>query len=89
MLECDDLDRYLRLRRGHRLAATPALWLGDRGRAFGYDGLHKTLAQRASAAGIPCRMVPSGMAAVAGAGAAFAVTVPAERADEARELLGN
>jgi integrase/recombinase XerD len=47
------IDRYLRLRRTHRLAATPALWLGDRGRAFGYDGLHKTLAQRASAAGVP------------------------------------
>jgi hypothetical protein len=28
------------------------------------------------------------MAAVAGAGASYAVTVPAERADEARELLG-
>jgi integrase len=24
------LDRYLRLRRGHRLADSPALWLGDR-----------------------------------------------------------
>ena len=47
------LDRYLRLRRTHRLAGTPALWLGDRGRAFGYEGLHKTLAHRASAAGIP------------------------------------
>ena len=40
-------------------------------------------------AGIPCRMVPSGMAALAGAGTAFAVTVPADRADEARELLGD
>jgi integrase/recombinase XerD len=25
------IDRYMRLRRSHRLAATPALWLGDRG----------------------------------------------------------
>ena len=37
--------------------------------------------------GIPCVLVPSSMAAVAGASAAYAVTVPAERADEARDLL--
>jgi integrase/recombinase XerD len=46
------LDRYLRARRGHRLAGTPALRLGDRGRAFSYDALHKTLGERARAAGI-------------------------------------
>lgn len=46
------LDRYLRARRAHRLAATPALWLGDRGKAFSYDALHKTLAMRAGRAGI-------------------------------------
>jgi site-specific recombinase XerD len=46
------LDRYLRLRRGHRLADTPAVWLGDRGKRFTYDALHKTLAARAAAAGI-------------------------------------
>jgi site-specific recombinase XerD len=46
------IDRYLRARRSHRLAATPALWLGDRGKEFGYDGLHKALTQRAAAAGI-------------------------------------
>ncbi|HYJ67169.1 MAG TPA: tyrosine-type recombinase/integrase [Nocardioidaceae bacterium] len=46
------LDRYLRLRRGHRLADSPALWLGDRGKRFSYDALHKTLAERANAAGI-------------------------------------
>ena len=39
-------------RRGHRLADTAALWLGDRGKPFDYDGLHKTLAMRAAAAGI-------------------------------------
>jgi Putative prokaryotic signal transducing protein len=44
--------------------------------------------QRLDQAGIPCVLVPSNMAAVAGAGAAYAVTVPAERADEARALLG-
>ncbi len=46
------LDRYLRVRRSHRLADTPALWLGDRGKAFSYDALHKTLGERARAAGI-------------------------------------
>ncbi|WP_141494399.1 tyrosine-type recombinase/integrase [Kytococcus schroeteri] len=46
------VDRYLRHRREHRLAESPALWLGDRGKAFSYDALHKTLAMRAEAAGI-------------------------------------
>ena len=46
------LDRYLRARRGHRLAETEALWLGDRGKRFTYDALHKTLRSRADAAGI-------------------------------------
>jgi site-specific recombinase XerD len=46
------IDRYLRLRRGHRLAETPALWLGDRGKRFSYDALHKTLGERAAAAGL-------------------------------------
>lgn len=46
------IDRYLRLRRAHRLAASPALWLGDRGKAFGYFGLHAALCHRAELAGI-------------------------------------
>ncbi|WP_193607137.1 tyrosine-type recombinase/integrase [Nocardioides lijunqiniae] len=46
------LDRYLRLRRSHRLAERPDLWLGDRGKGFSYDALHKTLAMRADQAGI-------------------------------------
>jgi site-specific recombinase XerD len=46
------LDRYLRLRRGHRLADSSDLWLGDRGKRFSYDALHKTLGERAAAAGI-------------------------------------
>lgn len=46
------LDRYLRMRRTHRLAAGPALWLGDRGKSFTYDGLHRALGQRARAAGL-------------------------------------
>lgn len=47
------IDRYMRVRRHHRLASTPALWLGDRGKPFGYDGLHKALKARAAVAGIP------------------------------------
>ncbi len=46
------LDRYLRLRRSHRLAAGTDLWLGDRGKGFSYDALHKTLRMRADQAGI-------------------------------------
>lgn len=46
------IDRYLRLRTHHRLADRPGLWLGDRGKAFSYDALHKTLGERAKAAGI-------------------------------------
>jgi site-specific recombinase XerD len=47
------IDRYIRARRGHRLASTDALWLGDRGKAFSYDALHKTLGMRAQMAGVP------------------------------------
>lgn len=46
------VDRYLRVRRTHRLAGTPGLWLGDRGKEFSYDALHKTLKMRADMAGI-------------------------------------
>ncbi len=46
------IDRYLRVRRAHRLASTDALWLGDRGKGFTYYGLHAALKQRAAAAGI-------------------------------------
>ncbi|MCT2262480.1 tyrosine-type recombinase/integrase [Brachybacterium muris] len=46
------IDRYVRTRRTHRLADTDALWLGDRGKPFSYDGLHKALRERAVAAGI-------------------------------------
>ena len=45
--------------------------------------------QRLGESGIPCVLVPSNMSAVAGAGASYAVTVPAESADEARDLLGD
>ena len=53
------------------------------------QAIAELIKQRLDEAGIPCRLVPSGMAAVAGAGALHAVTVPAERADEARKLLGD
>lgn len=46
------IDRYQRLRRTHLLAGTEALWLGDRGKSFSYDGLHKTLKFRAERAGL-------------------------------------
>jgi len=44
---------YLRVRGGHRLAGTPALWLGQGGRAtWGYAGCSRALTRRAEAAGI-------------------------------------
>lgn len=46
------IDRYLRVRRAHRLADTPAMWLGDRGTTFSYAGLWGTLKWRAQLAGI-------------------------------------
>ncbi|MFD9906551.1 tyrosine-type recombinase/integrase [Streptomyces sp. NPDC059063] len=46
------VDRYLRARRTHRLAALPGLWLGERNRGFSYYALHKTLAYRAELAAI-------------------------------------
>jgi site-specific recombinase XerD len=47
------IDRYLRARRTHRLAETPALWLGDRGKSLEYYGLHSALKYRAQLAGLP------------------------------------
>ncbi len=46
------IDRYLRLRRSHRLADSPALWLGGGGQRFSYHGLRVALARRAELAGI-------------------------------------
>jgi site-specific recombinase XerD len=46
------LDRYIRIRRAHRLADSPTLWLGERGKAFSYDGLYVALKHRAESAGI-------------------------------------
>jgi site-specific recombinase XerD len=48
------LDRYLRARRAHKLAATPRLWLGVGGtKVLAYHGLNDTLRDRAKIAGIP------------------------------------
>jgi integrase/recombinase XerD len=46
------IDRYLRVRRTHRLASNSALWLGADGKGFGYKGLWKALGYRARRAGI-------------------------------------
>jgi site-specific recombinase XerD len=46
------LDRYLRLRRGHRYADDPGFWLGQRG-AIDYSTLAVMLAKRSAAAGLP------------------------------------
>lgn len=46
------IDRYLRARRTHRLAGTAVLWLGDRGKEFGYHALRDTLRWRADLAGL-------------------------------------
>jgi integrase len=46
------IDRYLRMRRVHRLADTETLWLGARDRTFHYHGLNMALKARAEMAGI-------------------------------------
>jgi Putative prokaryotic signal transducing protein len=51
------------------------------------EAIADLIRQRLDQGGIPCVLVPSNIAVVAGAAASFAVTVPADRADEARALL--
>jgi hypothetical protein len=53
------------------------------------EAMAELLEQRLAEAGIPCVVVPSDLSALAGAGASYAVTVPPDRVDEARELLGD
>jgi hypothetical protein len=53
------------------------------------QAIAELIKQRLDEAGIPCVLVPGGAAAVAGASATYAVTVPPDRADEARALLAN
>jgi Putative prokaryotic signal transducing protein len=51
------------------------------------EAIAELIKQRLDQHGIPSVLVPSNMVAFAGAAASYAVTVPAERADEARALL--
>jgi Putative prokaryotic signal transducing protein len=53
------------------------------------EAMADLIKQRLDEAGIPCSIVPGNLAALAGAGASYAVSVPAEKADEARDLLGD
>lgn len=46
------IDRYLRMRRRLGLPDKGPLWVGDRGRTFGYYALRMTLHKRAAAAGV-------------------------------------
>ena len=46
------IDRYLRVRRTHKLAGRPDLWLGERAQGLGYTGLWTALKRRAAMAGI-------------------------------------
>jgi integrase/recombinase XerD len=46
------LDRYIRARHGHPLAAGGKLFLGRRGQDLGYAGLRKVLGERAARAGV-------------------------------------
>jgi hypothetical protein len=51
------------------------------------QAIAELIKQRLEGAGIPCALASGGSAAYAGASASYAVSVPADRADEARELL--
>ena len=51
------------------------------------EAMAELIRQRLDESGIPCRLVPGNLSAIAGSGASYAVAVPADRADEARELL--
>jgi hypothetical protein len=53
------------------------------------EAMAELIKQRLNDAGIPCLIAPTALAAVAGAGAVYAVSVPARQADVARGLLGH
>jgi hypothetical protein len=53
------------------------------------EAIAQLIKQRLDEAGIPCMIASGALGAVAGPGASYAVRVPADRADEARELLGD
>ena len=52
------------------------------------EAMAELIKQRLEQSGIACVVESGRMASVAGAGASYSVTVPAESADEARQLLG-
>jgi hypothetical protein len=51
------------------------------------EAMAELIKQRLEQAGVRCIVQSGRMAAVAGAGAAYAVTVPAESVDEALQIL--
>jgi hypothetical protein len=53
------------------------------------EAIAELIRQRLEHAGIPCVLVPGDMAVVAGAGGSYSVTVPAERADDARAVISD
>jgi Putative prokaryotic signal transducing protein len=52
------------------------------------EAMAELIRQRLEQSGIPSIIESGRMAALAGAGASYAVTVPADRVDEAKALLG-
>jgi hypothetical protein len=52
------------------------------------QAIAEMIRQRLEQSGIPCVVAAGDIAAVAGPGASYTVAVPAERAGEAREILG-
>ena len=55
----------------------------------GNEAIAEMLKQRLDDAGIPCVIASTNLSAVAGAGAAYAVSVPSGQVTAARELLGD
>ena len=53
------------------------------------EAMADLIRQRLEESGVPCVVQSGRMASIAGAGASYNVMVPAERADEAREILGD
>jgi len=53
------------------------------------EAMADLIRQRLVESGVPCVVQSGRMAAISGAGASYNVTVPADRADEAREILGD
>jgi len=52
------------------------------------EAMAQLIKQRLEQSGIPCMVESGGSAALSGAGASYAIVVPAERADEAKQVLG-